>query len=306
MVPHGLTIRAEHSNLPGCGRGVEHSNGTSDTATLRRNFRPMEVVLPNEILVRVKSKVATITLNRPTQLNAITLEMWRQLKDTSIRLGRDDDVRVIVIRGSGQTAFSSGADIKDFQRNRHDSASATIYAEQFEGAMDAVEAIPKPVISMIHGVCVGGGLELATATDLRIACAGSQFGVPIARISVVAGYREVRRLVALVGAGVSSQMLLTGEIVDSAKALEMGLVSEVVPVGELENRVSTVADRMSELAPLSHAAHKFILRKVVSDPGLRHLDADERMLPLRVFDSEDFREGRFAFREKRKPTFKGR
>lgn len=262
--------------------------------------------MANEILVGVKSQVATITLNRPAQLNAITLEMWRELKDVAIRLGRDSTVRVVVIRGSGQTAFSAGADIKDFQRNRHDSASAIIYAEQFEGAMDAVEAIPKPVISMIHGVCVGGGLELATATDLRIASARSRFGVPIARISVVAGYKEVRRLVALVGAGVSSRMLLTGEIVDSAKAIEMGLVSEVLPVGELEQRVSTLANHMSKLAPLSHAAHKFVLRKVVSDPGLRHLDDDQQMLPLRVFDSEDFREGTLAFREKRQPIFKGR
>ena len=262
--------------------------------------------MPEDILVATDWSVATVTLNRPRQRNAITFEMWRQLRRIAAALSRDDAVRAVVVRGAGDQAFSAGADIKDFRQHRFDSASAAAYAEQFEGALDAIEMIPKPVISMIRGACVGGGLELATATDLRMSSEDARFGVPIARIGVVAGYREVRRLVALGGAGNAARLLLTGEIVDSAEALRMGLVNSVLAPDVLEDTVYALANEVAGLAPLSHAAHKSVLRTVVTDPGIRNLPPGGSTMPLAVFDSDDFREGTAAFLEKRRPKFHGR
>ena len=147
------------------------------------------------ILVEHDGPVATVVLNRPDKMNAISLEMWATLTSQVDELERDENVRVIVFRGEGSRAFSAGADIGDFEASRHDSKSAVEYAAVFEGALEKVAGLSMPTISMIEGVCVGGGLELASCTDIRIAAEGSRFGVPVARIGVVAGFKEMRRLI---------------------------------------------------------------------------------------------------------------
>jgi len=261
--------------------------------------------LPDEILVSRDGAVATVTFNRPEVRNAISLSMWAALREAVRELSADEEVRCVVFRGAGDEAFSAGADIKDFAEHRYDSASAAVYAEVFEGAMDLVEEMGKPTISMIRGFCIGGGIEFATATDIRIASEDSRFGVPIARIGVVAGYREVRRLVALVGRGNVAQMLLGGGIIDAAEAWRIGLVTKVVPGETLEGEVYGLARRMARLAPLSHRAHKAVIRMVSANPGLQGLSREESALPLETFDSADFREGTAAFLEKRRPEFTG-
>ena len=262
--------------------------------------------MSDEILVSKDGAVATVTFNRPEVRNAISHGMWVELREVARELSADDGVRCVVFRGGGEEAFSAGADIKDFAEHRHDSASAAGYAEVFEGAMDLVEEMPKPTISMIRGFCIGGGIEFATATDIRIASEDSRFGVPIARIGVVAGYKEVRRLVVLVGRGNAAQMLLGGDIIDAAEAYRIGLVTKVVPGEALEEEVYGLARRVARLAPLSHRAHKAVIRTVSTNPGLEGLSGEERALPLGVFDSADFREGTAAFLEKRRPEFTGR
>lgn len=287
--------------------------GAAETATLlaapaRSGTRAgrEERELSDEILVGRDGAVATVTFNRPEVRNAISYGMWVELRDVAGELSADGGVRCVVFRGAGEEAFSAGADIRDFAGHRHDSASAAKYADVFEGAMDLVEEMPKPTITMIRGFCIGGGIEFATATDIRIASEDARFGVPIARISVVAGYKEVRRLVALVGRGNVARMLLGGEIIDAAEALRIGLVTSVVGGEELEEQVYGLARRLAGLAPLSHRAHKAVLRTVSANPGLEGLSAEERALPLEVFDSADFREGTAAFLEKRRPEFTGR
>jgi len=259
------------------------------------------------ILVERDGPVATVILNRPDKMNAISLEMWSELTTRLGELESDPSVRVIVFRGAGGRAFSAGADIGDFEASRHDSHSAIKYAEVFEGALEKVAGLSVPTISMIEGVCVGGGLELASCTDIRIAAPGSRFGVPVARIGVVAGFREMRRLVAIAGPANAAYVVLSGEIIGHEAALGMGLLTRVVETEELHDDVYGLANRMATLSPVSHAAHKEILETLLSNPSLDGVDTDAPDgAQFRSFDSEDFKIGTDAFVNKTKPEFTGR
>ena len=262
--------------------------------------------MSDKVLVEVADGVGTITLNRPGQHNAIDFEMWGLLRDAALRLSADDDVRVVVITGAGDRAFSAGADIKDFPAHRSNSDLAREYADAFEGALDAIEQMPKPVICMIRGICVGGGCELSMATDLRIAATGSTFGVPVAKIGVLVGYNEMRRLLHLVGPGHAANLLLTARRIDEQEALRIGLLTEVVPADQLVEHTYTLAREMATYAPLTQSGHKRIVQTVLGNPGLDDLTDEERWLPLSIFDSEDGQEGYRAFMEKRPPRFQGR
>ncbi len=262
--------------------------------------------MSDKVLVEVAGGVGTITLNRPGQHNAIDFEMWGLLRDDALRLGADDGVRVVVLRGAGEKAFSAGADIKDFPAHRSTSELARAYADAFEGALDAVEQMPKPVICMIRGICVGGGCELSMAADLRIASTGSTFGVPVAKIGVLVGYNEMRRLLHLVGPGHAANLLLTARRIDEQEALRIGLLTEVVPAEQLEEHTYALAREMATYAPLTQSGHKRIVRTVLANPGLDGLTEEERRLPLSIFDTEDGQEGYRAFMEKRPPQFRGK
>ncbi len=258
------------------------------------------------IQVNVDGPVATITINRPERLNAIDLPAWKALADAATNLSAYPTVRCVVLRGAGDRAFSSGADIKDFEAHRFDSKSAAEYAEVFEGALFKIEDMPQPTISMIQGVCVGGGLELAAATDIRIAAKGSRFGVPVAKIGIVAGWNELRRMIAVAGQAAVSYLVLSGRIIGHKEALRMGLVTAVVPPGDIESEVYRLAKEIATGAPVSHEDHKTMIRRIAAEPGIETLTDDERALQFRVFDTEDFNEGRRAFVAKRAPDFKGR
>ena len=259
------------------------------------------------ILVERDGQVATVVLNRPDKMNAISLEMWGDIGGRVEELGRDASVRVVVFRGAGGRAFSAGADIGDFEASRHDSSSAIRYAAVFEGALEKVAGLSVPTISMIEGVCVGGGLELASVTVIRIAAEGSRFGVPVARIGVVAGYREMRRLVAIAGPANAAYIVLSGEVFDHETALGMGLLTRVVDREKLSDEVYGLATRMADLSPVSHAAHKEILETLLENPSLDGVDLKAADGPqFRAFDSEDFQIGTDAFVKKTKPRFVGR
>jgi enoyl-CoA hydratase/carnithine racemase len=258
------------------------------------------------ILLERAAGVATVTLNRPRQRNAINLAMWARLTETARELDADPDVRVVVFRGAGESAFSAGADIAEFESVRGTAAMAARYAAVFDGALDAIAAIGKPTVSLIRGFCVGGGLELASATDLRLAADDARFGVPIAQLGILVGYQEMRRLVALVGPAPALELLLTARLIDAAEALRLGLVTQVLPPGEVEQAADRLARRLCGLAPLSARWHKQILRTVLANPALAGLTDAERALPYACFDTEDFQEGRRAFLEKRPPNFVGR
>jgi enoyl-CoA hydratase/carnithine racemase len=257
------------------------------------------------ILLERGDGVATVTLNRPRQRNAINLAMWTRLTEIAHELDADPQVRVVIIRGAGESAFSAGADIAEFETVRGTARQAAQYAAMFDGALDAIAAIGKPTLSLIRGFCVGGGLELASATDLRLAADDARFGVPIAQLGILVGYKEMQRLVALVGPAPALDLLLTARLISAADALRLGLVTEVLPPDQVEQAGYTLARRLCGLAPLSARWHKQILRTVLAKPDLSGLTDEERALPYACFDTEDFQEGRRAFLEKRPPNFKG-
>lgn len=264
---------------------------------------------PNEqadILVEREGSVATVTFNRPTQRNAISYAGWLELRRIAIELERDNSVRVVVFTGAGDRAFSAGADIKDFEQYRINSQIAKVYADAFDGAMDAVEDMSKPTISMIRGFCVGGGCEFSMATDIRIASDDSRFGIPIARLGILVGYGEMRRLVNLVGPGNASYILLSGRLIDAQEAHRIGLITTLLTTDELHEHTYTLAHEMADLAPLSHKRNKRIRDITLRNPSGKGLTHEEQDLPFTNFDSADFLEGRTAFIERRKPNFKGK
>ncbi len=257
------------------------------------------------IKVEIENSIGTIILNRPNQLNAINYAMWGELKSAANKLSGNDAVRVVIIRGAGTKAFSSGADIKDFPAHRSSSVLAREYAMSFEGALDAVEQMPQPTISMIQGICIGGGCELSMATDIRIANTSSIFAVPVAKIGVLVGYNEMRRLVQLVGRGHASNLLLTARKIDGHEALRIGLITDLVESNEIEKFTYQLASDIANYAPLTQSGHKKIMQSVLKDPALLSLSEEEKFLPLSIFDTYDGMEGYRAFVEKRLPKFTG-
>ena len=262
--------------------------------------------MSDDILVEHQDGIASVTFNRPEKRNAISYEMWLEVKSIAEDLDASSDTRAVVFRGAGDEAFSAGADIKDFELHRSDIEKARVYNAAVDEALDAVEALSKPTICLIKGYCVGGGFEFIHTCDLRIAADNARMGIPAARLGISTGFRETRRLVQLAGRGGALQILLTTSLFDAQETLRMGLVHQVVPLDQIEEVVQGLALNITRLAPLSHKAHKEIIRTVLEDPGLERLTERQETLALSHFDTEDFHEGRKAFLGKRTPVFKGR
>jgi len=261
--------------------------------------------MTSHILLEHEGPVATMTLNRPAQRNAISFAMWAELTQLLAGLDADREVRVVVITGAGDEAFSAGADINDFQEHRSDSVKGRRYNDAVNGLLETLEGMATPTISMIRGFAVGGGCELAIATDLRLAAEGSRFGIPVARLGISIGHREMKGLVNLVGKGNALYILLSGRLVDAQEAKDMGLVNQVLPPEQLAEATYRLANDIASLAPLSHRANKQTLTHVLAKPSLDGLTPEEADLPLIQFDTKDYNEGYRAFLEKRRPQFAG-
>lgn len=252
---------------------------------------------------RVDGPVASLILNQPERRNALNAAMWEAIPPLIARLSASPEVRVIVIRGAGTEAFAAGADISEFGESRHDAAAAARY-EQLNGqAFAAVRGCAKPVIAMIHGYCIGGGLALALAADLRIADGSAQFALPPARLGLAYPLDGLRDLVATVGAAAAKDMIFTARRISAEEALRLGLVSRLA--ADLERETAALAAEVGSGAPLTIAHAKRAIDLIAGRPG--HVEEGEvQALAARCFDSADYAEGRAAFAEKRKPVFRGR
>jgi len=247
--------------------------------------------------------IATVILDRPAKLNALTRPMWRALGAAFESLSADDRVRVIIVRGAGERAFSPGNDIKEFETERANKAQAIAYGHDMHQTAHQIAACRHPVVAQIHGICVGGGLEIAALADIRICGASSRFGAPIKNLGLVMAYDEMKPLVDLVGRSIALEILLEGRIMDAPEALAKGLVSRVVPDDQVAAEALATAQRIAEGAPLVARWHKQFARRLM-DPA--PLTAAEREVCFDCFDTEDFRTGYAAFVAKTAPVFEGR
>lgn len=248
--------------------------------------------------------IAWITADNPARMNALTAAMWQAIPDAVAAAVDDPEVRVIVLRGAGDKAFSAGADISEFESSRTGDAAKT-YDALNDAAFNALIGCPKPTIAMIHGFCLGGGLGLALCCDMRIADDASQFAIPAAKLGIGYNARWVRPILAAVPAARAKELLFTGRRFRSADAEAMGLISQLVPKAELEMTVKTLAAEIAANAPLSVTAAKKVIDEISRHPEHPDMAALDTAIAA-CFASEDYAEGRRAFLEKRKPEFKGK
>jgi len=247
--------------------------------------------------------IATVVLDRADKLNALTRAMWGALGETIDTLSADDSLRCILLRGAGEKAFSPGNDIGEFENERANKAQAIEYGKVMHRTAAALAGCRHPLVAQIHGICVGGGLEIAALCDLRICGEGSRFGAPIKNLGLVMAYAEMAPLVRLVGAAVALEILLEGRIFGAAEAKEKGLVTRVVADADVASEARATAERIAEGAPLVARWHKKFARRLADPRPLDDAEIDEC---FDCFDSEDFRIGYAAFLAKQKPRFVGR
>jgi len=255
------------------------------------------------ILVQRDGPIATVVINRPDKLNALTRAMWRGLGEAVEQLSADDGVRCVIVRGAGEKAFSPGNDIAEFATDRSNKAQAITYGRDMHRTAAALANCRHPLVAQIHGICVGGGLEIAALCDLRICGESSRFGAPIKNLGLVMAYAEMAPLVQLVGAPVALEILLEGRIFDAAEAKEKGLVTRVVADAAVATEARTTAERIADGAPLVARWHKKFARRLERAEPLTDAELDEC---FDCFDTEDFRTGYAAFLAKQKPAFSGR
>ena len=255
------------------------------------------------VYVEHAGAIATVVLNRAEKLNALTRGMWASLGEIVEQLSSDDSVRCVIIRGAGEKSFSPGNDIAEFAHERSNKAQAIEYGKVMHRTADALANCRHPLIAQIHGICVGGGLEIAALCDLRICGDSSRFGAPIKNLGLVMAYAEMAPLVRLVGPAVALEILLEGRIFDAAEAKEKGLVTRVVPDDRVAVETRETAQRIAEGAPLVARWHKKFAHRLADRTPLTAAELDEC---FDCFDTEDFRIGYAAFLAKQKPAFVGK
>lgn len=259
----------------------------------------------DKMLAHVEDGIGWITFNQPKKRNAVSLAMWRAVPQIIDDFAAADDVRVVVLKGAGDKAFVSGADISEFEEVRNTPEQIEIYEAATSGSGSALRTLEKPLIAMIRGFCVGGGMAIALGADIRISADDGQFGVPAAKLGLGYGYGGIKELMNLVGPSFAKEIFFTGGRFSAADALGMGLVNRVVPVDELEASVTALARTIADNAPMTVKVAKAAINEGTKDPEDRDLDRVAAMVEA-CFNSEDYKEGRRAFMEKRKPNFQGR
>jgi enoyl-CoA hydratase/carnithine racemase len=254
-----------------------------------------------EIDIKSRGGIAHVALNRPRARNAVTLAMWRELAEIFSRFAADRDLRAVVLTGEGKD-FSVGADISEFGNIRNDRQQSTEYEIAVDACSGAIAELGRPVVAAISGYCLGGGCHLALACDFRFVDRTATLGIPSAKLSIVYGVRSVQRLSALVGIANAKRILYSGDRYPAEQAKSMGLIDEIHDDARLA--AEQFVERLAVNAPLSIAGAKFMLNGLSMGAGALDLAAAQRLIDA-ASDSEDFREGRRAFAEKRPPRFRG-
>jgi enoyl-CoA hydratase len=262
-------------------------------------------VSEGRLQVEKRGAVGWIVFDSPARRNAINGAMWRGIPDAMARFDADEEVRCVAFRGAGTEAFASGADISEFEKIRAARAAVADYDGLLDRVLHAIQDSPKPSLSMIHGFCMGGGLEVALACDLRYCGSSAQFAIPAAKLGVAYNVEGHKRLLETVGHARAREIMFLGRRYSAAEAIQMGLVNAVFQDKDLEGETAKIIDTLCQNAPLAIANSKTILEEYVKSAGAP--DAARMQAAIeRCAKSADYEEGRRAFMEKRKPRFRGK
>jgi enoyl-CoA hydratase/carnithine racemase len=261
--------------------------------------------LTEKLIAKKDGAIGWIIFNNPARHNAVSLEMWQSLPLVLDAYVKDPEVRVVILKGAGDKAFVSGADISQFKEKRSGAEAVRIYNAASDAASEALRNCPKPTIAMIRGYCIGGGTATAVNCDIRIAAEDARFGVPAAKLGLGYRFSGISRLAGLVGPAFTAEIFFTARQFNAEEALQMHLVNRVVPAAELERYTLDYAKIIAGNAPLTIAAVKRALIECLKDPAQRDIAMCQKMVDD-CFASEDYKEGQTAFMEKRKPVFEGR
>jgi enoyl-CoA hydratase/carnithine racemase len=255
--------------------------------------------------VEKRGAVGWIVFDQPEKMNAINDAMWRAIPEAMARFDADREVRCVAFRGEGTQAFAAGADISQFEAVRDGAAAVGEYDDLLDRVLLSIQDSRKPSVALIHGFCMGGGLEVALACDLRYCGASAQFAIPAAKLGLAYNIEGHKRLLETVGHARAREIMFLGRRYGAQEAVAMGLVHRVLPDAELGEYVDGVIATLLENAPLAIANSKTILEEYVKSSGAPDAEA-MRAAMRRCAESEDYKEGRRAFMQKRKPAFKGR
>ena len=258
----------------------------------------------DKLLCVVDDGIGRITFNNPEKHNALSLGMQQALVPALAALAADADVRVVVLTGAGNKAFVSGADISEFGEQRTAPEARAAYDSVASDAAAAWRAMSKPIIAMIRGYCIGGGLITAMQADIRIASTDAQFAIPAARLGLGYGYGGVEALFGLVGPAFAAEILFSARRMPAAEALQIGLINRVVAADDLETTVEGLARAIAANAPMTIAACKAAIGELRRAPEHRDVAGVNAMIEA-CFRSQDYLEGQRAFAEKRPPRFAG-
>lgn len=261
----------------------------------------------NEPSIRyeVRDRIATLTFDQPARLNAVTFEMWSSLHGLIRNAELDREVNVIALRGAGDRAFGAGADISEFGTYRSDIGSVAIYDAAVARANALLAEATKPTVAVIRGVCFGGSLGLAMCCDLRIGASDARFRIPAARLGLGYRYDDIARLVGRLGPGPTADLLITAREVDAAEGLRLGILNAVYDQSTFDTEADQYLKQIAENAPLTLRALKRALIELARPENQRNKACVEALVAS-CYKSADYREGRAAFREKRKPKFAGK
>jgi enoyl-CoA hydratase len=257
-----------------------------------------------KMLSRIEEGVGYITFNNPDKHNAVSIEMWDALEKILDNFKNSNKIRVIVLNGAGGKSFVSGADISKFDKERSSKEAVLSYNKRTQKVYELLESFPKPTIAMIDGYCIGGGLNLAVCCDIRICSEKSKFAMPAAKLSLGYPFSSIKRLFDVMGPGMAKHFMFTAEKISATEALACGLVQKLISEDSIDSYVKDYALTIANNAPLTIKAMKQIGIEILKNPDERDLLLCEKLASA-CFDSEDYKEGRKAFMEKRKPNFKG-